>query len=206
MNKTELKQLFLQMLLAAVVLLVPLPILFISPQIVASIWSTAIVVLFLKKKQEPELSQNKKYNFITRMLYLQMITWSFAFFFVPVIGLFTIIIPVVTLILLASKKRRENKQLIKWSKYVGLHTFSMMVLLTLLSFFPDIGEVGLFSFSVITFVNSGYMVVYLRLEQRIVESKRRIALIVILLVMASMAMSMFPQESGLSILQQIFGG
>jgi len=206
MNKQELRKILIEIFFAAVVLILPLPLLFIAPQVVVSLWGTGLIVAMLKKRQNPEITASKKFQLFERGLYFQIITWCFAFFFLPLLDLIVFIIPLVACALIFIKKKRENPATLKWVKYIAFHVVNLVFLFLLLSNFPDIGEAGIFGLSITTFVNSGYAVFYIKMERKIPPSKRLLTLVIIVLVIGSMTLSMFPQAGDLSVLQQLFGG
>lgn len=206
MNKQEIKKLLKQAVLAAIVLFLPLILLFTLPPAVLSLWLTGIIVLYFKKRQHPELAESIKFQMIEKLLYLQIITWSFAFFFAPFLNLITVLIPIITFVLALKKSRRSDPQFIKWAKYIGFHIINFISLLALVMLYPNLGETGIFGLSIITFVNSAYAVVYLKLESKIPRQRKVISLIILLIIMASMTLSMFPQEDNISLFNTIFGG
>lgn len=210
MNKSDIKQLFQEGIVALLVLLPPIFLLFMMPQFVFSLWMTGLLILVFKKRQNPEIrNESKIYRTIERLLYFQIINWSFGFFFIPVMGVIALIIPAVILLLATNKERRANPIFIKWAKYVGFHIFNLVLVLNLLHFAPNIGvlEEALLVLSMIAFVNGGNAVIYLKIEPRVPRGRKRaIALLIILALMISMAISMFPQYGGGSVLGAIFGG
>lgn len=207
MNKREVKKLLLDFVIASLTLLVGLLLFILNPEILLSLWLTGIIILYFKKRQNPDLATSKKFQLISRLLYFQVITISFAFFFIPSsLSLLTPFIPIVVFLLTLNKKRRSDETFIKWTKYVGFHVFNMVLLLTLLSFFPEIGgEEAFFNLILITLINSIYAVVYLKIEPKIQPQKKLFSLLMMLFIITSMTMSWFPQQDG-NLFQQLFGG
>lgn len=203
MERTEIKRLILQGILALFVLILPVPLLFIFPALVLSLWLTGLILLNFMKRQSPEIIELKKYQTVQRLLYFQIISWAFAFFYLPTMIIIAPIIPVVVLILAFNKQRRENSKFIKWAKYVGFHLFNIILLFILFSFFPNIGgEEGLFALSIITLFNGATAALYLKVEPSIRPDKRMISLIIMIIMIIVTTMTRFPQDGGTTI----FGG
>jgi len=207
MNRSEVKHLFLQGFVALLVLILPIFLLFMIPQLVLFLWSAGLILLNFKKQQNPAVVESKGYQVFEKLLYFQIINWSFGFFFVPIMGVITFIIPITLLVLVFNKERRAKPKFIKWAKYVGFHVFNLLLILTLLSFFPNVGEEGFLVMTIITFINGGNAAIYLNLEPNLPRGKKRtIALFIIIVMMISMALSMFPQYGGGSVFDTLFGG
>ena len=207
MNKTDIKKLLLESVSAFLSLIPAFVLVFIWPAILFSLWATGLIILFFRKRQNPSIVESKKHQLIEKFLYFQIITVSFAFFFLPVLNLMVFLLPIIFIGLAINKKRRADAIFIKWAKYAGFHFLNFGLLLILTYFFPDIGaEEGLISLALITLVNSIYAVIYLKLESRIPRQKKGLALLIIFVIIVSMTMNMFPQAGDASLFQQLFGG
>jgi len=206
MKRTEIKQLLLQGLVALLVLLLPLSLLFTMPQLILSVWLTGLIVLAIARRQNPDIIESKKYQIFEKLLYFQIINWSFGFFFMPMTSLTVIMIPIVMLILAIKKERRATPKFIKWAKYVGFHLFNMILLFALLNFFPNIGGgEGFFVFTIIIFMNGSTAAMYLKFEPRIPRKKRVLSLLILIAMLIMTTLSMFPQYGG-RLIDIIFGG
>jgi len=203
MNKTEIKQLFLQGLLAMLILILPAVLLFVFPALVLSLWLTGLIILIFMKRQNPEIIESKRYQIVQRLLYFQIISWAFAFFYLPTMIIIAPVIPIVMLILGLNKQRRENPKFIKWAKFVGFQLFNIVLLFVLFHFFPNIGgEEGLFALSIITLFNGATAALYLKVEPRIRRDKRMISLLIMIVMIIVTTITRFPQYGGTTI----FGG
>ena len=209
MNRSDIKQLLKEGIVALLVLLGPVLLPFMMPQLVVAVWMSGLIVVVFKKRQYPKIvEESRLFRNFERLLYFQIINWSFGFFFIPVIEIFIFVIPVAILFLGFNRERRENPTFIKWAKYVGFHIFNLVLIFNLLRFFPNVGAIEevILVFSTIIFVNSGNAVIYLKVEPKIHRGKKMVALLIMLVMMISIAISMFPQEGGGSVLGVIFGG
>ncbi|MCL1989720.1 MAG: hypothetical protein FWG67_02405 [Defluviitaleaceae bacterium] len=207
MNKTELKKLFLEGIAGIVVVIFPLVILFTLPQLVLACWLSGLSTLILMKRRNPTVITSKKYQLFEKLLYLQIINWSFAFFFEPVFSLIVFLIPITMLVLAIDKNRRVSRKFLKWATYIGFHLFNWLLLLILIGFFPEIGGIeGISVLPVITFINGGYGAIYLSLEHRLTRGRKIIALMIVLAMMIMMTVSRFPQDGHVSLFERMFGG
>jgi len=210
MNKTEIKKILLDALMGFLALMPALVMLFTVPEVLISLWLTGLVVILylVKKRQDLEIVESPKFQLICRLLYFQIITISFAFIFLPTLLSFIALVIVLCMMIGAlGKKTRQKPLFIKWAKYVGFHVFNTLLLLTLLSFFPNIGEEeALFSLAIITFINSLYGVVYLKIESKIQRDKKLMALLIMVAIVVVMTMNLFPQAGDTTLFQQLFGG
>jgi len=203
MNRNEVKLLILQGLVALLVLILPIIFLFIFPALVLSFWLTGLIILFFIKRQNPEVIESKRYQTVQKLLYFQIISWAFAFFYLPIMIIIAPIIPIVMLILAFNKQRRENPKFVKWVKYVGFQLFNIVLLFVLFHFFPNVGgEEGLFALSIITLFNGATAALYLKLEPRIRRDKRLISLLIMIIMIIVTTITRFPQYGSTTI----FGG
>ena len=206
MNRTELKQLLLQGLIALVVLTISLILLFMFPPLILSIWASGVIIFAVMKRKNPEHLETKKYQTLQKLFYFQMINLSFGFFFILPLGIVALTISIITLFWMFKKERRENPKFIKWAKYIGFYFFTFVVLNILHTIFPNIGsEEGLLVFAVITFINGATAAIYLRVEPKIHPARRLIALLIVVAMIGMTTITMFPQYDGSRILN-IFGG
>jgi len=207
MNQIEIKELLIQGLAGVAVLFLGFFLLFTSFPVMFALWATGLVMLFLLKRQNPEIVESQKYKIFQKLLYFQIINIVFAFFFVPIFNTLAFLIPIIVLILAISKERRADPKFIKWAKYIGFHCFNWIVLMVLVLLFPNIGgEEALFGLSMIMIVNGLHAVFYLKIERKLPSKRKFVILGIVTIVMISMAMSMFPQEGNVSVFNIIFGG
>jgi len=203
MDKTEVKRLVVQGILALIVLILPIAFLFVFPALVLSLWITGLIILIWKKRQNPRVIESNRFQTAERLLYFQIISWAFAFFYLPLMIIIAPIISIVVLFLAFNKQRRENPKFIKWAKYVGFQLFNIILLFVLFNFFPNIGgEEGLFALSIITLFNGATAALYLKVEPSIRADKRTLSLIIMIIMIVVTTMTRFPQYGGTTI----FGG
>lgn len=207
MNKTDVKALIKEGIIAMLVILPPsILVLIMGGPFVLLIWMIGLLVIRFKRRENPQIAEESRvFRNFERLLYFQIINWSFGFFFV--FGIFTILIPVVLIVFAMNKERRADPTFIKWAKYVGFHTFSLSLVMGLLFLAPNMGEpeVVLIALPMIAFVNGGNAVIYLKLEPMVPSGRKKItSLLMILALMVVMAITMFPQYGGASVLDAIF--
>ena len=208
MNKKIIKEQVLLAILAIVALIMPFFVFMLLPPLMLSLWVTGILALFVTKRNNPEIVEAKRYQLFEKLLYFQIINWAFGYFiFILELQLIAWLIPIVLLVLSLNKKRRTSDRFMKWVKYVGFHVFNLILILVLFNYFPSIGEGAFAVIPLITFFNGMTAAIYLTfLKKRPLGRKRIFALIIILLMMTGTIVSLFPQASGIPVLELIFGG
>jgi len=160
-----------------------------------SLWMTGLTMLILIKRKNPEVVETSKYQLVEKFLYFQIINWIFGFsLFIELFLLVAIILPLVMVALAFKKERRENPKFIKWSKYIGFHIFNFIVLFVLASISDShMAMEQLMAIPVILFVNGCNAAFYLTIESKFPTGKWRfIILAVVLVMMATLTINMFP--------------
>ena len=201
------KKLIRMMLLGVFTLLFPfLLLMFFAPIVLFALWIVGIVFFESRQRKDPDLKTAQKFQLYRNFLYFQIITWLFALFImVP----FFILIPPFLLIALGAKKEiRERPRFKMWCKYVAFLIFNLVILFILIAMFPYTGFDAIIIIPFITLMNGASAAIYLMIERKMAtrSNKRWLMLVLILVMMVMTAMTSFPQESGYSVFQLIFGG
>lgn len=208
MNKKVIKEVVILGILMILTLIMPFLVFMFVPPLMLSLWITGILVLLMAKRKHPHIEQNKKYQLFEKLLYFQIINWAFAYFiFIPVLNLMAFSILIVLMVLSFNKERRTSAKYIKWLKYVCFHVFNLTLIIILLNNFPSIGEASFAIIPLITFINGITAAAYLSMVNKLPAGRTRIfVLIIFLLMMAGTVVSLFPQESGIPVIESLLGG
>ncbi|MCL2560674.1 MAG: hypothetical protein FWE07_09325 [Turicibacter sp.] len=208
MKKKMIKEIAFLAVLGAIVLIVPLFIFFLLPPLMLSLWATGLFTLLFMKHRDPEVVENKKYQLFEKFLYFQIINWAFAgFFFFAELALMVFIIIIVFVVLALNKEKRTSEKFVKWLTYVVLHFFSLTVILLLGQRFPEMGEPAIVVIPMITMFNGVTAAFYMKTVKLMPKGgKRMLTLAIFLFMMLGTIVSLFPQESGIPLMQVIFGG
>ena len=179
---------------------------FFAPIVLFALWIVAILVFELRQKTNLDLKTTPKFQLYRNFLYFQIVTWVFSLFIV--IPVFVFIPPFALIALGVKKERREHSRFKIWCKYVAFLTFNLVILSVLIVMFPYIGFDGIVIIPFITLINGASAALFLMIERKMAprNNKRWLMLALILVMMIMTTMTSFPQESGYSIFQLIFGG
>jgi len=193
MNRSEIKVIFLQALIAFAVLIASGFLLIIFPLLLILIWLLSLMSIAFVHWKYDNIVTKRAFQILTKYFYYQFIVLTFGFFFIPGLDLLSMLIPVAVLILALSKTRRESPKFIKWAKYIGLMSFNLVLMYVFLFLFQptDPTEVML-TIPIITMINSGHAAVFLKLEARASKSRKKIIMFAILAMMIMIAFNMFP--------------
>lgn len=208
MNKKVIKEVVIMGILMIFALMMPFFVFMILPPLMLSLWLTGVILLVMAKRKNPQIEGDKRYQIFEKLLYFQIINWAFAYFiFIPVLNLMALVILIVLVVLSFNKERRTNAIYIKWVKYVCFHLFNLAFVLVLLNNFPSIGEAAFAIIPLLTFINGITAAAYLSMINKLPAGRIRIfVLIIFLVMMAGTVLSLFPQESGIPVIDTIFGG
>lgn len=206
MNKKAMKETLIFIILAIFTLVSPVFVVFYLPQLLLSLWATGVASLHLLKRQNPRVVENKKFQWFEKLLYFQIINWTFAgFLWLPTL---VIMMPIVVLTLLffgLNPVSRAHKKFQKWCQYVGFHIFNLALMVVLFLRFPNVGYEAVVVMPTILFLN-GVTAAFcmLTLEKTPNGKKKGLVLALFFLMMVATTVSLFPQATGLSLFQLIF--
>ena len=208
MDKKLTKEMIILALLTIFALIMPFFVFMLFPPFMLSFWISGLLILSLTKRKNPDVINTKRYQLFEKLLYFQMINWAFAYFiFILELQLIAWLILIVLFVLSLKKERRTNARFTRWVKYVGFHLYNLALILVLLNHFPDVGGGAFVTIPLITFFNGLTAATYLTLIKKAPSRNRtRLTLIIILIMMAGTVVSLFPQATGVSVIELILGG
>ena len=198
MDRKTMRRLLLEGLLAMTLLVIPFFLLFLGSFVVPALlsaWATTLIIVRNMQKQNPAINEKTGFQLVEKFLYFQAVNMAFAFgLIIELMTLLAIGIVVTLVVLLLKARKNPSEKLRKWSKYIALHVFNLVVLVVLMNTFTEVQiEVLVFVLPIITFINGLQAAFYIRLEQNLRRRMhKRIAVIIILAMIVSTAWQMFP--------------
>ena len=199
MDKKVIRRWLLEALLAFIVLIVPFFLAFMGEVMVpgiVSLWATALILMWNARKQNPDVVQKTRYQVFEKFLYYQIINLSFALWMIfPMLTLVAIITIIVLVVLLIKTRKDPSPKVIKWAKYTGLLMFNWVLLLVVAGRAYEISDEIILGFKpIVTFMNGAQAALFIKLEEAMFKGGKKIfALIIIIAMMVSTALAMFPR-------------